>query len=834
MPRVKARGIFFVGESYEISLDEELLYSRIKNFRMNLNIRSIVAFALIVIGLFNCKLSNAQCAPGQLFNSGFQNQLSCAVKSQTYNEVSLFRIPTTAGAFTIQYMTIDSITNLPAGITATLNKGFGAQYAAGETGCVTFSGATNAAAGQYRLGIFIKLKVTILPELSGDYFTLAGPNNIDSVEQFILWLRLKDNASSPCPCIDRSRTALNDIKPYNGTEPNCSNLSVSYTSTSPGCNGGNDASIDVTATNGVPPYSYKINNQQYQSSKIFSGLSAGSYVVWVKDSNNDSIALNVSINASVCSNSPCGNSGSTVCNAGTALSYSGFEFYDNLECFENGVTNDVVVRFKSYNDWTLTGVGLMTIYHLKIDSIQNLPCGLCWATNKSNNVFAGGEQGCIKISGTTFDQVGQYKLKFFIRVQLTPGNYNPQALVELPGGFTYNENDIPNARSYIRVKSVNSTCINVDTTGTNHPNLTTSVLCQVSNSLSASATVTDATCGNISNGMVTLNASGGTPPYSYKINNQPYQSSNVFSGLSAGNYTMMVKDSGNDSLSILVNITQATPAPVEICMVSVDSATGYNVVVWEKPVTTHIDSFVILKETNQANVYAPIGKKGYNEFSTFIDVNSNAAVQAYRYQLALIDTCGTLSDPSQFHKTIHLTSTLGLGGSVNLIWSHYEGVATVTYNIYRGTSPQNMQLLTTIASNLNSYTDLTPPPGAFYYFIEIVFSGCNPTARQYERVRSNIINTSETTSIIQIEGVSSLSIAPNPSNGKFVLNIETMEDIDGKVSVTDVTGRIMIEEAVKLPIGSNHLEYNIPMSGYYFVSFQSKNRLKVQPIIIAR
>ena len=549
---------------------------------MNLKIRSIVAFALIIIGLFNCKLGYGQCALGQHSNSGFQTTLSCAVKSQTYIEVVPFKIPTSAGSFNVQYMIIDSITNLPAGITATVNKGFGAQYAAGENGCVTFSGVTNAAAGQYRLGIFGKLKVTVIPvALSGDFFTISNYQGVDSAEQFVLWSRLKDNASSPCPCIDTSRTTLNDIKLYNGTEPDCpsaSSMSASAITTSPGCNGSNVGSIEVMVSGGVPPYTHKIDNQPYQSSNTFSGLSVGSYVVWVKDSTN------------------------------------------------------------------------------------------------------------------------------------------------------------------------------------------------------------------------------------------------------------------SDSLSIAVNITQSTtaPAPVEICMVSVDSATGYNVVVWEKPVATHIDSFVILKETNQANVYATIGKKGYNEFSTFIDVNSNSAVQAYRYKLAVIDSCGTLSDPSQFHKTIHLTSTLGLGGSVNLIWSHYEGVATVTYNIYRGTSPQNMQLLTTIASNLNSYTDLTPPPGAFYYFIEIVFSGCNPTARQYERVRSNIINTAETTSITQIEGVSSLNIAPNPSNGKFVLNIETKEEIDGKVSVTDVTGRIMIDEHVKLPIGTNNLEYNLPISGYYFVSFQSKDRLKVQPIIVAR
>lgn len=53
---------------------------------------------------------------------------------------------------------------------------------------------------------------------------------------------------------------------------------------------------------------------------------------------------------------------------------------------------------------------------------------------------------------------------------------------------------------------------------------------------------TNATCGN-NTGTVTVNATGGTAPYQYSINNGvTYQSSNIFSGLLAGQYTLIVKD----------------------------------------------------------------------------------------------------------------------------------------------------------------------------------------------------------------------------------------------------------------------------------------------------
>ena len=42
---------------------------------------------------------------------------------------------------------------------------------------------------------------------------------------------------------------------------------------------------------------------------------------------------------------------------------------------------------------------------------------------------------------------------------------------------------------------------------------------------------------------ITVNASGGTSPYTYNINNGLYQSSNMFSGVLAGTYTVNTKDS---------------------------------------------------------------------------------------------------------------------------------------------------------------------------------------------------------------------------------------------------------------------------------------------------
>ncbi len=161
---------------------------------------------------------------------------------------------------------------------------------------------------------------------------------------------------------------------------------------------------------------------------------------------------------------PCGTSGAAACVTGAALSHNGFEFYNDLECFESGVNGEVTVRFKNFSSISIPD-GTFNVEYLKIDGFGNLPCGVCWATNKSNNVFAKNEQGCIKFSGLTTDAEGQYKLVLNARAQTTPGQYNEQTLLTPPGGISSYENDIPNVRLYLRVKANgSSTCTAADST----------------------------------------------------------------------------------------------------------------------------------------------------------------------------------------------------------------------------------------------------------------------------------------------------------------------------------------------------------------------------------
>ena len=259
---------------------------------------------------------------------------------------------------------------------------------------------------------------------------------------------------------------------------------------------------------------------------------------------------------------------------------------------------------------------------------------------------------------------------------------------------------------------------------------------------------------------------------------------------SSGDYTVTVTDAttGCSVTSNVFTVNASFMQPQQVCIVGMDSLTSYNRVVWEKSISDGIDSFYVYKEGSAANVYDLIGSVDYLDTALFVDVNSNAAVQAYRYKVSILDTCGTETSLGEFHKTIHLTINQGVGQTWNLIWNHYEGFGFPSYNIYRGTDPSNISLLTTIASNLNSYTDLNPPGGTgIYYQIEVVnANGCDPLkATDYGVSRSNIATVGVVNNIELISG--SINIFPNPTTNLITIQSET--ELNNKFKIHDQQGR---------------------------------------------
>ena len=119
----------------------------------------------------------------------------------------------------------------------------------------------------------------------------------------------------------------------------------------------------------------------------------------------------------------------------------------------NGSSCVNVIHFKNYNTFVFGGTTI-TIQTLGIDSITNLPSGLCWATNKTNNTFSNQENGCIAVFGTCCSPPGQYRLGIYVAAGIGVGN--PLHTSAAAVGLYY----------YVRVNNlIDSAARAVDTTG---------------------------------------------------------------------------------------------------------------------------------------------------------------------------------------------------------------------------------------------------------------------------------------------------------------------------------------------------------------------------------
>lgn len=296
-------------------------------------------------------------------------------------------------------------------------------------------------------------------------------------------------------------------------------------------------------------------------------------------------------------------------------------------------------------------------------------------------------------------------------------------------------------------------------------------------------------------------------------------------------------------------VNNSSVAAPEICMVFVDSVLNKNVIVWEKPVTTEIDSFIVFKETSQQSVYQRVGGQPYAALSEFIDITSNPSQQADVYKLAIKDNCGNLTLPSFYHRTIYLQITPNIGTSRVLSWNNNLGYIAQNYIINRG-QIGSMHPIDTIAGTENTYTDYPPSttPNDTVYRIDIVYSApCTPSLVQMQndfqalaqRVRStsntggnltvlNIGNSTLERSLFEVN----LKLFPNPNNGNFVLqNADGSMLEKGQVEVFDLAGRKVIETTIQ---SDGIIQMDGVSNGVYYVKYSTAKSSKTLKMMVQK
>lgn len=130
-----------------------------------------------------------------------------------------------------------------------------------------------------------------------------------------------------------------------------------------------------------------------------------------------------------------------------------YEFFapssDNFPCIERGVAFSTNIYF--YIPADFSGV---TIDSAQTTDIAGLPAGLSYNCNPATCGIAGGQHGCLNISGTTNVAAGNYTFTMVGYVKTSQGNYTLQQLDNGSGITEYN----------VTVIEAGASCNGVDTT----------------------------------------------------------------------------------------------------------------------------------------------------------------------------------------------------------------------------------------------------------------------------------------------------------------------------------------------------------------------------------
>ncbi len=288
----------------------------------------------------------------------------------------------------------------------------------------------------------------------------------------------------------------------------------------------------------------------------------------------------------------------------------------------------------------------------------------------------------------------------------------------------------------------------------------------------------------------------------------------------AGTYTCKAKlDSSSMSClvsmhdSAVVTITGYVPEQY-ICMVTYDTTSQRNMVVWDKATASNLSHYNIYKQTSAENVYTKIGQVPYLSFSTFIDTTTNPIVMAQKYEMSAVDNLGNESTLCPYHKTVHLEVSPGVEG-FNLIWNTYEGFTFNTYRIHRKLNSGPWQLIDSVASDQISYTDPYFTSGIMTYYIEVVrYYPCSPSLKssEYESIISNQ-GSSAPLGITDLHA-SKLLVYPNPVQQNVTVLLPYSGSVSATLELYSADGREYLE--MNINQSKTELDVSTLPSGMYF------------------
>jgi large repetitive protein len=587
-------------------------------------------------------------------------------------------------------------------------------------------------------------------------------------------------------------------------------LTITQTLAAASCYGAATGSIQVVGVGGTSPYTYSIDDENFETSGLFENLPAGTYGVTTHDANGcertDSLvigqpaALTATINTT---NATCTSSNGSIMVVAAGGSGSNYQYSsDGVNFSSNGLfagldagTYFVVIKDGSNCKNTVSGVVASS-------------GGPTIAASTSQNVSChGGNDGAISVTSVTGGTgILQYS-RNGINFQTSP---NFTSLM---------------AGSYIiQVKDANG-CIDTIAKIITQPNAFL-VVTSVSNVL----------CHGAATGTVNIAASGGAGFFVYSINNGfTYQSGSAFSNLEAGVYSAIIKDAANCSTTKNFIITEPSAIQLNTAVLNVTCYGQENGAI-TAAASGGVSPYVYSVQQGAFSTNAVFDSlQGDLFYEVRVRDANNCILTVYRFvnEPSLLNLEAEVSDvtcaggdngsilvavtggfaPYLFDWTNHVNSpvntNLDAGTYALTVTDHNGCTGSQTFTVDEPNFPLILNANITDASAISAADgaiDITTTGGTAPYAYQWSTGVTTPdltdlTAGAYLITVTDINDCSiSTTFVVDVtSGVSDIDenqlvVYPNPS-ADFI-QIESTEDQINQVKLYDIMGKLVFEQSI--------------------------------------
>lgn len=248
----------------------------------------------------------------------------------------------------------------------------------------------------------------------------------------------------------------------------------------------------------------------------------------------------------------------------------------------------------------------------------------------------------------------------------------------------------------------------------------------------------------------------------------------------------------------------------EICLVTVDTTSTSNIIVWERSSQISlypIDSMKIYRLTD-AGTDSLIATVDYDDLSEYEDTSASPMLKPYAYKIAAVDSLGVEGPKSPMHKTIHHMVLDNGTGNLHLVWTEYVGVPIDNYVCWRDSNNSStfQNVNQTPDGNTFAWWDNSTPQqwADLWYKVDVIWSySCTSTRANHNVTRSN--KTQPASGILNIDApeksLSHFTLYPNPADGMLWVKFSSSIWEVTTFTIYDGTGRAVENRTIGKLLG---------------------------------